>query len=53
MNNDRLNPGSVVPPPATVTLKAARGVAGAPSGQPGNGCRSCGDRTFRRLRNIK
>lgn len=29
MNNDRLNRVSVVPPPATVTLKAARGVEGA------------------------
>lgn len=29
MNNDRLNPANVAPPPATVTLKAARGAAGA------------------------
>jgi 3-isopropylmalate/(R)-2-methylmalate dehydratase large subunit len=30
MNNDRLNRASVVPPPATVTLKAVRAAVGVP-----------------------
>ncbi|XNM62058.1 aconitase family protein [Escherichia coli] len=54
MNDDRLNPGERCASTSNRNLEGRQGRGGRTHpGQPGNGCRCCCDRTFRRHLNIK
>ncbi|GHL42122.1 hypothetical protein ECZU28_21170 [Escherichia coli] len=48
MNNDRLNPGERCASTSNRNFEGRRARRAHASGQPGNGCRCCCDRTFRR-----
>ena len=48
MNNDRLQPGSAAPPPATATSRASGSCRSHPPGEPGHGRRRRRHRPLRR-----